>query len=244
MLNNQTIHIWKTSIKKNFKLLFNQYKNILTEEELDKAELFHQEKDRASYLTRRIMCRLLLSKYLDCLPEQIGFKEGFNKKPEVITPTTSFCFNISHSSDYIIIAITNALPVGIDIERLNPSFLFKDIVNDYFTKEEQAYIFVDKDKALEAFFYLWTRKEAYLKYTSEGLLGDLKNLPNLVDPEKNTLFKVHSFLIHPGYCCSLVYPKPMMKLKFYEFDARLEETSFVPHLLKPKLYYFKKDTVL
>lgn len=93
-------------------------------------------------------------------------KPYFKKHPD-------FHFNISHSEDIIAVAMSSA-PVGVDIEKLrdvNPK-----IAERHFTEKEKSYVKTNAD-----FFYVWTRKEAYLKKTGVGLRQSLSSFCVLED---------------------------------------------------------------
>lgn len=82
-------------------------------------------------------------------------------------------FNISHCRTHIALALSHS-PVGIDVEslrRVSPS-LIKRVCSD----EEQHIISQSSDPDME-FLRLWTRKEAYLKYTGTGIVEPLTNIP-------------------------------------------------------------------
>lgn len=74
-----------------------------------------------------------------------------------------FHFNISHSEDLIAVAVSKR-PVGVDIEILRDVNL--EIAGRFFSEKEIRFIKTDRD-----FLYVWTRKEALLKKTGEGLKG-------------------------------------------------------------------------
>ncbi|MDR1408720.1 MAG: 4'-phosphopantetheinyl transferase superfamily protein [Oscillospiraceae bacterium] len=77
-----------------------------------------------------------------------------------------FHFNISHSGEAVALAAHDS-PIGVDIERLRIPEL--RIAQRHFTPDEQEYIGGDPT----LFFEIWTKKEAYLKYTGEGLRREL-----------------------------------------------------------------------
>ena len=78
-----------------------------------------------------------------------------------------FHFNISHSGDFLAIAISNR-DVGIDIEKIRkPDFR----ITKRFCSDEQAYI--TETDSINRFFEVWTKKEACLKYKGTGLSGGL-----------------------------------------------------------------------
>jgi len=86
---------------------------------------------------------------------------GEHGKPYFIA--NPYChFSLSHSGESFAL-ITHDAPIGIDIERLRHAD-FK-IARRFFTQDEQDYVDGDNFR----FFEIWTKKEAYVKYTGEGL---------------------------------------------------------------------------
>ncbi len=97
-----------------------------------------------------------------------------------------FHFNISHSEDLIAVAFSSS-PVGVDIEKLRDVNL--KIAERRFCEEEKAFIKNNQD-----FFYVWTRKEAYLKRTGQGLRRSLSSFCVL---ESNSIktFKADDYIV-------------------------------------------------
>jgi 4'-phosphopantetheinyl transferase len=111
-------------------------------------------------------------------------------------------FNLSHSGDFIVIALSHS-GIGIDIEYLKRSFDFRDVLTNCFNEEEMSFV-LQGDIALN-FYSLWTRKEAVLKATGEGLtdmLQLLNCLPDVVS-RKEKSFKLITFRIQKDYVLSL-----------------------------------------
>lgn len=82
-------------------------------------------------------------------------------------------FNIAHSGNYAICAISKTQKVGIDIEEVKPTVLHD--FHHYFTKREWSAI-MDSDNSLQDFYTLWTQKEAIIKASGEGLSIPLKDI--------------------------------------------------------------------
>ncbi len=78
-------------------------------------------------------------------------------------------FSVSHSGNYFVCLI-DAHPVGVDIQHARKIDARK-IGKRYFTDEEQAVLAEQGEKG---FFTLWARKEAYCKYTGNGLAEIIK----------------------------------------------------------------------
>ncbi len=82
-------------------------------------------------------------------------------------------FNISHSSCYVVCAISTDSKIGIDIEEVKaiPIYDFKE----QFSEEEWNIITASNNKYLW-FYYYWTAKEAVIKAEGKGLNFPLKNI--------------------------------------------------------------------
>lgn len=85
----------------------------------------------------------------------------------------SFDFNIAHSGNYAVLALSTTNKVGIDIEEIKPTVL-KDFL-DYFTAPEWSRI-TTAENSLQEFYTLWTQKEATIKASGEGLSIPLKEI--------------------------------------------------------------------
>lgn len=75
-------------------------------------------------------------------------------------------FNISHSGDYVVCAVSKNNRVGIDIEKIRPINIpdFEYVL----TPDELHQLLIDKD-ATATFYKIWTQKEAVIKANGKGL---------------------------------------------------------------------------
>jgi 4'-phosphopantetheinyl transferase len=75
-------------------------------------------------------------------------------------------FNLSHSGDFVAIALCDGAEVGIDLERVVERRDLHGLARRFFAPEEAA----DVEKlGLRAFYEIWTRKEAYAKALGAGV---------------------------------------------------------------------------
>ena len=118
------------------------------------------------YIIGKFYLRIILSKIVLIKPSAIVFSYTKNRKPYLLEHE----FNISHSGNFVVIAIS-PLPVGIDIEFIKEDFEYHSILNDCFTPLELSQINTVVD-----FYTFWTRKEAILKATAEGLIDNLQSI--------------------------------------------------------------------
>ena len=86
-------------------------------------------------------------------------------------------FNISHSHELALCAITASRAIGVDIEYLRPLPDAEPLAQRFFSKAEHARIqALPADEQAQVFLRLWTGKEAYLKATGKGLSHPLNQV--------------------------------------------------------------------
>jgi 4'-phosphopantetheinyl transferase len=223
-INNSEVHIWRINIGHNVNSI-DQFKALLNPAELVRAGKYLQRKDHDRFIVSRGAQRIILGWYLNTPPQHLKFVLGDNKKPHLFSEGGNLVhYNLSHSGDLIVLAIAT-LQVGTDVELNDEAFKFQEILPDNFSKDEAAYI--NQENSAERFFTLWTRKEAILKATGQGLGEHLPITPALngEHPLHHTLTGVdknwisNSFNIQPGYIGSVVVEDAGQSFKF--FDANL-----------------------
>lgn len=134
--------------------------------------------------TARGWTRRILSRYLDCNPEEISFTYGEHGKPR-IEAGVDLEFNLSHAGELALLAVTRGRRVGVDIERWDRPVDHLAVARRFFSAAEQEAILAVAQEPAElcaAFFACWSRKEAYLKATGEGLSRGLSTFDVTVSP--------------------------------------------------------------
>jgi 4'-phosphopantetheinyl transferase len=91
----------------------------LTDEEIARANRFRFEEDRVRWSRARSSLRLILSMYAGDDAFRLGFTYGPHGKPSLY-PFSDVEFNLSHAGDWAMVAVTQQVPVGVDIERIRP----------------------------------------------------------------------------------------------------------------------------
>lgn len=87
-------------------------------------------------------------------------------------------FNISHCRTAVAVALGNK-PVGIDIESIRP---FKDALARHVLNDTEYASVIAFERPDIEFIKQWTRKEALLKYTGEGIRRELKTVGTIELP--------------------------------------------------------------
>ena len=145
-------------------------RSFLADDELARCDRFASPLSAATYMTARAGLRFLLSRYLDQPVRSFAIKIEANGKP-FVDNSLSLYFNVSHSAHMIVVAFAGC-PLGVDIEQLERNVDFAAVLRRFFSPTEQASCLqhqqVDPQKT---FFRGWTRKEAVLKATGEGIAG-------------------------------------------------------------------------
>jgi 4'-phosphopantetheinyl transferase len=124
--------------------------------------------------------RSILGSYLEANPGEIDFSYSEQGKPALSGrwQNSGIHFNLAHSHDLAAIAVTRVDPIGIDIEHIRSIRDADDLVARFFSRSErELFEKLPTDEKPGAFFRLWTRKEALLKATGEGITRSL----NLVE---------------------------------------------------------------
>ena len=109
-------------------------------------------------------------------------------------------YNISHKKGVIICAVSDE-PVGVDIERVKK--FDKRVAERFFTQNEQTYIFADKRNQDQRFAQIWTRKEAYVKWTGKGMMIPFKSFDVL--KLSNNVFISTQYVGECEYVISVCY---------------------------------------
>lgn len=208
-LSPDEIHLFRINVEDQYPHIAADYSNVFSAQELDRASRFFHEKDRVSYLVRRYYRRKILSCFMSCFPQALVFSTTGNKKPAI----NGVEFNVSHSGSFVVIAVSSS-PVGIDLEYINPLFDYTSIVASCFNPQERH--FVGTESA--GFFTLWTRKEAILKATAEGLTDDLTQISCLDDEvtRHGTLYQLKTIGFNKQYVLSLATMKSHADYRYWE----------------------------
>lgn len=95
-------------------------------------------------------------------------------------------FNISHSGRWVAFAISDS-PIGIDVEE--GLFYDEELAINYFTSDEQAYVFSRDEGRRERFYEIWTLKESFIKQLGTGLSTPLDSF--YVKKADNGLWRIN-----------------------------------------------------
>ena len=119
----------------------------------------------------QVALRQVLSSYLEQEPEEICFEKNPNGKLE----HPKIFFNLSHSQELAVIAVSRIGPVGVDIEYFRDIKNLLAIAKRFFFFNEFTYLeSLSGEPQTIAFLKLWTAKEALVKVRGSRLVDHIR----------------------------------------------------------------------
>ena len=170
-LRGSQIHVWAASLQP-LPAQLSAWSNSLSPDEQVRAARFHFERDRDRFIAARGFLRAVLAGYTRLDSARLEFVYGPKGKPALAEAYggAELFFNLAHSDDLALVAVTRLGNLGIDVERLRPVSDAEGIAARFFSARETAgWRALPEGERDLAFFNLWTRKEALLKATGEGI---------------------------------------------------------------------------
>ena len=229
-LGSEDIHLWSVTLDVPDECVAILMKT-LSPEERQRAERFHFARHRRRFTAARFFLRRLLAAYTGTAAECLRFSYGPQGKPALLDG--SLHFNLSHSGELAIVALSLSRPLGVDVERLRPVTDVLKIARRFFSaSEQQALSQTAESRRNQAFMRCWTRKEAYIKAVGGGLSIALDSfdvsldepprflkLPN--DPDKTLPWSLYHLQPGPGYVGALAISGQNWRLTGYRTAIKM-----------------------
>lgn len=221
-----TVRVWRISLADPSWARISP-KAYLSAGEMDRADRFVVPQPRVQYVRSHIALRWLLAQELKAEPSQIGFVEANGGKPGLVKGG-GLEFNLSHSGDLALIAVTREIPIGVDVEQHRPNVRVRDLAGRYFSSLEDAAIRETggrnggrKQRVL--FFQIWTRKEACIKAWGEGLRTPLDSFDVLGEVPlpvraQAKAWSVKDIPVLPGYSAAVCARGGRVKLEVLDWS--------------------------
>lgn len=169
------IRVWRCPADQNdpaWRLL----EGVLTPAEREAASRFVFPEDARRFTAGRACLRLALGHGLGVAPGSLAFVQGPHGKPGLDLGCTRdlLHFNVSHSGSLAVIAVAADRPVGVDVEWTGRDVKIGEIARRMFAPAETAALErLPGPARRDAFFRVWTRKEAVVKVLGAGLTHPL-----------------------------------------------------------------------
>jgi 4'-phosphopantetheinyl transferase len=153
--------------------LLSRYRALLSASEQEQAGKFHFARDGHRYLVTRALVRTTLSRYAPIDPADWRFETTRYGRPYITNEeplAQGLCFNVTHSGDLVLLAVSRQREIGIDAEDTQARSPALAIADRYFAPPEvRALRALAPAEQPQRFFEYWTLKESYIKARGKGL---------------------------------------------------------------------------
>ena len=216
-LGEGDVHIWTATLALPAARIASLAET-LSSDERQRAARFATQGLRERFIAARGQLRELLSSYVGVSPAAIRFDYGAEGRPSLAAPAArvGVHFNLSHSDDVAVYAVSRVKRIGIDVERVKHFPGMQPIAERFFSPAERQQLATMSPDALPLGFYCcWTRKEAYLKAMGSGLAAPLGDFDASVSPRWSL---VH-FAPDAGYVGAVAVERPAPAVTYREWGT-------------------------
>jgi phosphopantetheinyl transferase len=200
--HENTIDVWKIPVLSGKSQI-----KILSDEDQSRLGKIHSNDARAVFYSSRVYLKNILAGYVNLPLEQLHFSKHPSGKPFI--KNTAVEFNLSHSGQMILLAVTQSDAVGIDVEKNRAVKNWRKIAEKVFSKSQLNELQNSK-KPAEAFCRIWTEFESIQKMTGNGVFG--------TKPSADRITHYH-FIPESNYLACVAYKKNAEVSKIRFFDA-------------------------
>jgi 4'-phosphopantetheinyl transferase len=160
---------------------------VLDGHELARAGRLVFDRDRRRFIAAHSAMRVILGRQLGVNPRTLRFGVGRHGKPYLLDNPSDARFNLSHSGERAVLAVTIGREVGIDIEQHRPIDIEAISRFSFSQAECDALDQLPPSARLDGFYRCWTRKESFVKARGDGLSFDLGSFDVSLEDERRQL---------------------------------------------------------
>jgi 4'-phosphopantetheinyl transferase len=161
-LGARSVHVWRIRVDDEDR---ETHWSVLSPDERERARRFHFDVHRRAFVAAHAATRAVLAGYANVPAASLAFTTGEFGKP-ALADVPDLQFNLSHSGDLALLAVSRRGEVGVDVEKWNAQIDHLNLAEHFFSEGEQAALrgLADaSEQVVAGFFAAWSRKEAYLK---------------------------------------------------------------------------------
>lgn len=175
------------------------YASHLSAAERKRLAGYSLERSKKQLLLSRAFMRYVLAFYVEI--DDYDFALGAYGRPQLVSKNTGeetpnkappsqpeLSFNLSHSRERFVIALSRAGVIGVDVEYSARRRRVERLMTRYFSPAEQAaLIALPEQQRQERFYALWTLKESYIKARGMGLALPLADFSFAFSPQSQQI---------------------------------------------------------
>ena len=174
-LTSSDVHVWRIPLGLR-EDDFSDLRDLLADEERERAARFHFEKDARRFIIARGSVRTILAAYTHSQARDLHFFYSPQGKPSLAQGASEVRLSVSHSGDLALLAVARSREVGVDIECVREDIETDKLAERFFsTRERESLRALPQEKRVAAFFRCWSCKEAFLKAQGVGLSRSLNS---------------------------------------------------------------------
>ena len=148
---------------------------LLPAAERERAARLRRAIDRDRTIVAWALVRTLLGELLGAPPSDVAIERhcvrcgsGDHGKPVLADRSAGIHFSLAHSGPHVVVAVSRAAPIGIDVESLKPTADLRPLYRRTLTADE-AVAFHAGGARPHDFLRTWVRKEAVTKAVGTGI---------------------------------------------------------------------------
>ena len=230
-LGPDEVHVWLVALATSAACRAG-LEGLLDADERARATRLRLPHARERFVVAHGALRDVLARYVGARAASLRFALGAMGKPTLARPpATGISFNLAHSGDVAMLAVSRRAAVGIDVEELRDATPVEAIATRFFSPAE-----IEGLNALPAaerqarFFTLWAAKEAYVKALGDSVWQRLPSVrvllppeaavPTLVDGKRSVATEWTLTLVDPGVsaAAALVVVGPSCTLACWRWE--------------------------
>jgi 4'-phosphopantetheinyl transferase len=216
VLEPHDVHVWRVALDLPAAAVA-ELARVLASDEHVWAARFRFARDRERFIVARGALRTILGGYLARDAARLRLGVGAQGKPHLRAGSgvSALRFNVAHSEDLALIAVTWRREVGVDVERERADRVDLDVARRMFADEDvHALEALPPTLQQRAFFALWTIREAYAKGTGLGLAA-----PEGATPSGS--WSVRQLPIDGGYAAALAVERGDVSIRCWQWSLPL-----------------------
>jgi len=228
-LKRGAVDVWRIALDQEDHALYD-FRRMLEQDELDRAGRFHFDKHRRHFVVARGFLRSVIARYLETQPQALRFVYGAYGKP-ALESEHGLRFNLSHSNEVALLAVTLDADLGVDVEHIRADFASEDIAQRFFSRAEvEIFNSLPHEERVAAFFRCWTRKEAYIKAIGKGLSQALDEFDVTLAPgvepallratdDDASRWLLTDVEVGQDYAGALIVERPVSEVRFFRQES-------------------------
>jgi 4'-phosphopantetheinyl transferase len=210
----------------------------LSPQDQERAGRFRFPEDRARFITGRELFGQCLSHYFGHPAGPLDLSISDRGRP-FLAKDRDIQFSISHSGNWIAVALSLQTLAGVDLEQLITRSSLEDLASRIMSPLDfTSFQALPNDEKQAAFFHTWTGKEALVKAIGQGIATDLKAIsipPRRTDgatqilrisnPQEPSPWRLQGLPLPPGYLGNVAWNDPRKQLDIRVIGSDTEALS-------------------